>query len=390
MHRPDQRCGSHHGISWVLATLLVAVPAEAGREAALPEVDAIKQAVAAWVPDVRAQVGIHRYLDKQVRAAGTDRQVRVFLLRNIRDNMDAKRKQELPGQRGFPLTVEELQSTVIDYEIFKYKTLVSSGVFPKRYFGYLDLKWDTAERERMLREVVHQSVALANRHAEKHGLSVRCTDAEVAVTFIAEGGALLMQQPDVDMGPIHPVKAVGLNDLAQGLQAHKELAQSLDQELGTGLLDLVGEDGKTRQSMDFKEAVAGTALMYLWEKERAAGLMVQNRQRPMPQRTLDEQFVVTSLVYNSGTLFSEERVQMIRNFRTAHYLHQISLENKATRGLLGVLSPPETVPRLLMDGYPEQPTSWSAVYHVLQRYGGLVALRRFTRTFDSHGMFVSP
>ena len=37
--------------------------------------------------------------------------------------------------------------------------------------------------------------------------------------------------------------------------------------------------------------------------------------------------------------------------------------------------------------YPEQATSWSAVYHVLQRYGGYVALVRFGNVFDSAGAF---
>lgn len=38
--------------------------------------------------------------------------------------------------------------------------------------------------------------------------------------------------------------------------------------------------------------------------------------------------------------------------------------------------------------YPEQPTSWNGVYHVLQRYGAYTALKRFTDVFDDGDMFV--
>ena len=37
--------------------------------------------------------------------------------------------------------------------------------------------------------------------------------------------------------------------------------------------------------------------------------------------------IVTSLVYNSGILFSKERVEMIRTFSTARYLYRVSEAN---------------------------------------------------------------
>jgi len=56
-----------------------------------------------------------------------------------------------------------------------------------------------------------------------------------------------------------------------------------------------------------------------------------------------------------------------------------------------VLPPAKAFQQVARDGaYPEQPTSWAAVYHVLQRYGAYVALKRFSNTFDAGDQFVAP
>jgi hypothetical protein len=50
---------------------------------------------------------------------------------------------------------------------------------------------------------------------------------------------------------------------------------------------------------------------------------------------------------------------------------------------------PEEALRRLKDGehVPRQLTSWSAVYHILQRYGAWVALEKFSDVFEG-GKFV--
>ena len=93
-----------------------------------------------------------------------------------------------------------------------------------------------------------------------------------------------------------------------------------------------------------------------------------------------EQFISTSLLYNSGILFSKERVERIRDFATGDYLSEVNSGSK--RPKLSVDSPEMSI-ELLKQGQsiPRQLTSWSAVYHVLQRYGAWMALEQFSKAF---------
>ena len=78
---------------------------------------------------------------------------------------------------------------------------------------------------------------------------------------------------------------------------------------------------------------------------------------------------------------------MIERFASGAYLARLSKENEKKRWPLPLFEPVDARRRLLAEGYPEQATSWSAVYHVLQRYGGWTGLMRFTSLFDEQGMF---
>ena len=75
-----------------------------------------------------------------------------------------REKRALAGGKGeaFLLTADEIRETVIGYEVFKAEVFVSSGVFPKRYFGYVDGKWDTAPFEARLRELTTKGAVIAN------------------------------------------------------------------------------------------------------------------------------------------------------------------------------------------------------------------------------------
>ena len=67
----------------------------------------------------------------------------------------------------------------------------------------------------------------------------------------------------------------------------------------------------------------------------------------------------------------------------------LSEKTKAKRWALPVLAPRSSLERMLSGGdYPEQLTSWSAVYHVLQRFGGYEGLTRFTDAFDARGVLI--
>ncbi|HSA24186.1 MAG TPA: hypothetical protein P5076_22185 [Myxococcota bacterium] len=317
-----------------------------------------------------------------------------------------------------PHPAGDLRRTVLDFEAWKLVRFVRSGVFPKRYFGYLDRRNDTAALEGRLRDITRRVVAVSNAYQAERGHPVRISDLEVVVTFLAEGGAILLRERQDLLGRLHPVFEVGLDDVALGFSDLPGLQARIDREAGTDLQGLVGwadtqvaalaaegpvprhlrllkhphGDGGPhaylRRFMTFEEAVAGTALMYLWEKEIAARKLLNQGLPPLERRSLEEQFVIASLVYNSGRLHVPERWRQIQAAATAAWLVAVSDRNAPERPRLDVTLPAEALAGLCAgQGYPEQPTSWVAVYHVLQRHGAFVALRNFSDHFDDSGFF---
>ena len=87
------------------------------------------------------------------------------------------------------LTISEIIQRSIDFQSFRLKTYLSSGVSPKRYFGFLDELGDTGIYETILREVIIEGVQSANDFAAAKALHSRISEKEVVVTFLAEGGA---------------------------------------------------------------------------------------------------------------------------------------------------------------------------------------------------------
>jgi len=329
---------------------------------------------------------------RTAHAGGAERgRVEQLAIDLIAANLADKRElRDISGTR-FWLSETELRRTVIDYELFKLESFVGAGVFPKRYFGYLDGKWDSAPYEAQLRATVQRGVAIVNQQLVAGRSPLRITDAEVVVTFLAEGGALLLREHQDRIDSVHPVFDIGLDDIATGFRSHAALVKQLDSAFGTQLGSVVvWRDGQPLlvRNFTFVEAVLGTVVMWLWEKERAVGKLQRARRTPLASRPLDEQFIIGSLVYNSGLAFDDRRVDQIRRFDTASYLAEISRANRERRSELPVQPPQPALAALLADGgYPDQPTSWSAVYHILQRYGGYVALQRCTDLFDANGMF---
>ncbi len=281
---------------------------------------------------------------------------------------------------------------MVAFQRFRLDTYLSSGVDPKRYFGFLDERGDTAPAEALLRHTIEDAVPLVNRYAAAKGATVRITEMEVAVTFLAEGGALLLSDPSLPIDRIHPVNGIGLDSFREAFDRHRALVATLDDHLGTHLGSLSWRVGRTRvlrRPMTFREAILGTAILFLDEKMQTAELL---RRRDGVERLAalppERQFVMTSLVYNSGVLLSEERIDQILTFSTADYLERVNEENRNRRPSLPLYGAAEAT-RRLVDGepIPRQLTSWSAVYHVLQRYGAWTALRRFSDIFDNQGCF---
>ncbi len=311
-------------------------------------------------------------------------------------------------QQDLPVDAERIRRQVLDWEAFKLERYVSSGVFPKTWFGYFDLAWDSADRERSLRGTTVCTRRIINSWQEERGSPVRVTDAEVALTFIAEGGALLLREQQHMADRLHPVFDVGLDDLASGLGDYQGLLDGLDEGCGTDLAGTVlqtepgvtpeGALGRLQAPDDrwawlvrhasFREAIVGTALMWIWEKEIAQRKLLASGRQPLHQRDAAQQFVLGSLVYNSGLIHAESTAQQLLRFQSGGYLYERSEANARRRPRLNLLAPGPLLEELLSQGsYREQPTSWVAVYHVLQRYGAWEGLRLFSDVFDAQGMF---
>jgi hypothetical protein len=302
----------------------------------------------------------------------------------ISDNLSAKLASSLEGVR---FNDETLIETAVRYEAFRIKAFRNTGVSPKRYFGFLDERGKTAAYERTLKSIAARIAILLNAYSEKNGLNITVTPKEIIVTQLAEGGALLLTDQFETVDRVHPVNGVGLDDYRIGFQRFPGLVSEIDKTFGTKLEELsIAREG----AMTFTETILGTAVMYLYEKEIAEKKRLAEQLPSLKTLPLDEQFVHASLVYNSGILFSGERVKQMMAFDTAAYLVDTS-EKTAMRPVeprprLPVILP-EAADALLIEGkpLPHQPTSWNAVYHVMQRYGAWVALTKFSSYFTVSG-----
>lgn len=315
------------------------------------------------------------------KKGGDAKEIRARLLANVAANLREKK---------ISLDAGTAKRTVVDYEMFKAEAFVTGGVFPKRYFGYLDQRHDTAKYETKLISLANRSAEIANARQKRRGSAVRVNALEIAVTFLSEGGAILLREHQDQLESIHPVFGVGLDDVGEGFELHADLVKEYDEAFGVGLATIAKRDGgeyrgaTLTRNFTFDEAVLGTAVMWVFEKEIAERKMRAAEKRGLEGLSLDEQFIAGSLVYNSGLLFAADRREMIRTFTTGPYLADVSA-NVKQRDPLPLLDPKRSIAMLVRWGYPEQPTSWAAVYHVLQRYGGWTALRRFADVADDEG-----
>ncbi|MFH1467197.1 MAG: hypothetical protein ABIO70_22625 [Pseudomonadota bacterium] len=311
---------------------------------------------------------------------------------------------------GLPVDATRLRRQALDWERFRLARYVSSGVFPKTYFGFFDEAGDTAAAEVVLRETTGCACGEINAWLVEGGNPLRVTDAEIAVTFVAEGGALLLTIDQARMDQLHPVLDVGLDNIASGLGDYGALLHRLDRACGTDLAGTVahtapgqqpagaigrlmapqGQDAWLMRPATFREGIVGTALMWIWEKEIAQRELATEGRDPLWERSLAEQYVIGSLVYNSGILHSEATTRSLLAFDTGARLFQDSEKNAHRRPRLNLLAPGPLLEELLRSGtLREQHTSWLGVYHVLQRYGAWEGLRRFSAVFDEDGRFTA-
>jgi hypothetical protein len=301
--------------------------------------------------------------------------------------------ENLAGKKGWGYDAARIRKQIIDAEAFKLEAYIATGVFPKRYFGYLDEQRDTAEYEVRMKTAARKAARACNRWLDNSHSPFHVTEQEIIVTFLAEGGAILLRERQDQLESIHPIQGIGLDDIATGFTDLEPLVKLLDAEVGTKLTEIVKWNGTTpylSRHFGFEEAIAGTAAMWVWEKQIAERKLLANGRASLSKRPLDEQFVIASLVYNSGILFDESTITKIRKLDAGDYVYELSEKTKAKRWPLPVRPATASLKLLLSGGaYPEQPTSWSAVYHVLQRYGGYVGLSRFTSAFDVKGTLVT-
>ncbi len=306
---------------------------------------------------------------------------------------------------GVSFGPQALLTTAVEFEAFRINAFRNSGVAPKRYFGFVDERGKAAAYEKQLKTAATRIAPILNSYAAKKALGVTVTPKEVVVTHIAEGAALLLSKDFCLVDSVHPVSGVGLDDYRHGFKQYADLVTEIDKTFKARLgaiannperpvANRVLHDGTVRRlerylgvvSMTFEESVLGTAVMYLWEKAIAEEKRCADGRPSLSTLSLDEQFVQASLVYNSGVLFADERAKQIMAFDTAIYLVETSEKSAPKRPKLPVMSPEDADALLARgDALPRQPTSWNAVYHILQRYGAWVGLTRFANVFTPDG-----
>lgn len=297
-------------------------------------------------------------------------------------------RKSLSRAEGVTFDVTMLTATGLDYEAFRVATFRSASVTPKLFTGFIDRVGKTGSYEARLLAISTKITPILNRYAAKLNLGITVTPKEIAVTHMAEGGALMLTTTFDKVDAIHPIMGIGLDDHRIGLVHYPGLVAEIDATFGTKLAAL---KGTPEDSMTFDESVLGTGIMYLYEKELTARKLAAENRKPLAERPLDEQFVVTSLVYNSGILFVEERFRQILEFDTANYIAEVSEKTAHKRPRLPVMTPQDADAYLASGAsLPYQPMSWNAVYHVLQRYGAWVALDRYTKTFTPAGDVAVP
>jgi hypothetical protein len=325
--------------------------------------------------------------------------------RAVVDNFASK---AMSRSEGVTFTIRSLLATTVEFEAFRITAFRNSGVAPKRYFGFVDERGKAAAYETKLKTVATRIAPILNAYAAKKGLGITVTPKEIVVTHVAEGAALLLSTDFYLVDSVHPVSGVGLDDYRHGFKQYTDLVSEIDSSFKTHLgviannperpvANKVLGDGAVRRleryfgvvSMTFEESILGTAVMYLWEKAIAEEKRRADGRPSLSTLSLDEQYVQASLVYNSGILFADERAKQIMAFDTAAYLVETSEKSASKRPKLPVMSH-EAADSLLERGeaLPHQPTSWSAVYHILQRYGAWVALTRFADVFTPDGAVI--
>jgi hypothetical protein len=304
----------------------------------------------------------------------------------VLDNIASK---DISFNEGASFSPKTMIDTAIQYEGFRIQAFHDSAVSPKRFFGFLDEQGKSAAQERALKDVATKAAALLNAYGLKHGIKTTVTPKEIIVTHLAEGGAKLLTTDFANVETIDPVFGVGLDDFRVGFKFYPGLIQEVDGAFNTKLENLSNTWPQSGH-MTFVESVLGTAVMYFYEKDLAQKKLIDKNLPGLETRPLDEQFVIASLVYNSGILFDPDRIEMILKFQTADYLFDVSEKTAARatnpRPRLPVMNAADN-DALLQTGQslPQQLTSWSAVYHILQRYGAWVALSRFSPYFDGTG-----
>lgn len=292
-------------------------------------------------------------------------------------------RKSVSRTEGASFDINALITTTFSYDAFRISAFRNSGVLPKLYFGFTDRHRRTAAHEKALLVVAARVVPILNAYAERNKLGFSVSAKEIVVTHIAEGGALLLTTAFAEADHIHPVLGIGLDDYRIGFQRFPGLTSEIDAAFGTKISAL---KGAREDTMTFTESILGTAVMWLYEKDIAERKLLAEGRPSLSKMSFDEQFVLSSLVYNSGILFSDERVKQILAFDTGDYLTETSERSAPKRPRLPVMTP-EAADVLLANGqpFPEQKTSWNAVYHILQRYGAWAALSRFSDAFAQDG-----
>ncbi|MFK7931158.1 MAG: hypothetical protein AB8H79_23440, partial [Myxococcota bacterium] len=222
---------------------------------------------------------------------------------------------------------QQARDAVVSFEAWRARAFITSGVAPKRYFGFLDAQGDSAQLELRFVRAVRASTDACNAWLSEQGIAWRVTDQEIAITWIAEGGALLLSTDMANADRVHPILGVGLDDIAHGFKELPGLVERVDAAAGTkvaGIPQWVDGDWSLSRHMSLEESVVGTSIMWVWEKRIADRKLLKGGRPALHTFDAPDQFILASLVYNSGLIHAPSRPAQVRRYALADHLAAIA------------------------------------------------------------------
>jgi len=212
--------------------------------------------------------------------------------------------------------------------VLKRKYGVAAQVRKHDYRHFLDGVGQSGQEERQLWKITNRAVAVVNKLIKKAKWDFTITANEVITTFIAEGGAsVLNRNHNLDKLDIDPFGTMGVDTYVSVLEnggKHESvmrtvsppvlLQKAADEKEVITVTNELGEKYKTLRSLKASNALVLMVAMYAYKKYFATQALQKYHSKHMKDLKPSEQFFLTSLAYNGGLRRVKEFLQKSRKY----------------------------------------------------------------------------